>query len=42
MRRWFKKPAPDPDADWVRQSAAIAEARAACEQAPVGQEAMVA
>ena len=42
MRRWFKRSAPDPDADWTRQSAAIAEARASREQALVGQEGMVA
>ncbi len=42
MSRWFKKPAPDPDADWARQSAAIAEARVAREQTLVGQEELVA
>ena len=42
MRRWFKRSEPDPDADWARRSAAIAEARVAREQALVGQEGLVA
>jgi len=42
MRRWFKRPKPNPDVGWPRQSAAIAEARASREQALVGQEDLVA
>lgn len=41
MRRWFKKSAPSPDADWERRSADIAAARVAREQALVGQDELV-